>query len=100
MNGYKRMADAYRKILDDPTIDQEATKATIKALDFLATCDRATIYALFDSSAFNDIVKGYVEMIADEGEDFTEEQRRYIKRHISGLFDMRTAAQAEAYYNN
>jgi len=100
MNGYKITADAYRSFLDDPTADKDSLKATIKALDFLSTCDKATIYALFDSSAFNDIVKGYVEMIADEGEGFTDEQRSYIKRHISGLFDERGAAKAEAYYYN
>lgn len=100
MNGYKMTADAYREFLNDPSADQEAIKTKIKALDFLATCDKATICALFDSSAFNDIVKGYVAMIADDAKDLTDEQRSYIKGHISGLFDMVQAAQAEAYYYN
>lgn len=100
MNGYKMTADAYRKLLGDPTADQESLQRKIKALDFLATCDKATMYALFDSSAFNDIVKGYVEMIANEADDLTDDQRSYIKGRISGLFDTVPAAKAETYYYN
>ena len=65
MNGYKMLADSYRKFLDDNTADQDNIRTHITALDFLAKCDKATIYALFDSSAFNDIVKGYVFLMAD-----------------------------------
>lgn len=100
MNGYKMLADSYRKFLNDATADQDSVKTHIKALDFLAKCDKATIYALFDSSAFNDIVKGYIAMIADNTEELTDEQRSYIKYHIEGLFDSVSAKQAEAYYYN
>lgn len=100
MNGYKMIADSYRAFLDDPTADQDSLKTRIKALDFLAKCDKATIYALFDSSAFNDIVKGYIAMIADNTEELTDEQRSYIKYHIEGLFDSVLAKDAEAYYYN
>lgn len=100
MNGYKMIADSYRAFLDDPTADQDSLKTRIKALDFLAKCDKATIYALFDSSAFNDIVKGYIAMIADNTEELTDEQRSYIKYHIEGLFDSVSAKDAEAYYYN
>lgn len=98
MNGYKMLADSYRSFLDDPTADQDNIKTRIKALDFLGECDKATMYALFDSSAFNDIVKGYIAMIADNAEDLTDEQRSHLKGHIEGLFDMVSAKQAEAYY--
>ena len=98
MNGYKMLADSCRKLLNDATADQDDIKIRIKALDFLAECDKATIYALFDSSAFNDIVKGYVAMIADNAEDLTDEQRSHIKYHIESLFDIASAKQAEDYY--
>ena len=100
MNGYKLSADAYRALLSDTTADKDDIQAHIKALDFLATCSESTIYALFDSSAFNNIVKGYVAMIADDAENITDEQRSYIKNHIGALFDRVTAKQAEAYYYN
>lgn len=100
MNGYKMLADSYRKFLNDAAADQDDIKIRIKALDFLAECDKATIYALFDSSAFNDIVKGYVAMMADNAEDLTDEQRSYIKYHIESLFDVTSAKQAESYYYN
>lgn len=100
MNGYKMLADSYRKFLNDATADQDDIKIRIKALDFLAKCDKATIYALFDSSAFNDIVKGYVSMIADNEKELTGEQRSHIKGRIEGLFDSVSSKQAEAYYYN
>jgi len=100
MNGYKMLADSYRKFLNDATADQDDIKIRIKALDFLAECDKATIYALFDSSAFNDIVKGYIAMIADNEKELTNEQRGHLKGHVEGLFDIASAEQAEAYYYN
>ena len=98
MNGYKMLADAYRKFLNDATADQDSIKTHIKALDFLAECDKATIYALFDSSAFNDIVKGYVSLMADNEKELTDEQKSHLKYHVESLFDMVSARQAEDYY--
>lgn len=100
MNGYKMLADSYRKFIDDNTADQDNIRTHITALDFLAKCDKATIYALFDSSAFNDIVKGYVAMIADNEKELTGEQRSHIKGRIEGLFDSVSSKQAEDYYYN
>ena len=98
MNGYKMLADSCRKLLNDATADQDDIKIRIKALDFLAECDKATIYALFDSSAFNDIVKGYIAMIVDNEKELTNEQRSHIKGRIEGLFDSVSSKQAEDYY--
>lgn len=100
MNGYKMLADSYRKFLDDNTADQDNIRTHITALDFLAKCDKATIYALFDSSAFNDIVKGYVFLMADNEKELTDEQKSHLKGRIEGLFDRVAAEQAEAYYYN
>ena len=46
MNGYKMLADSYRKFLNDATADQDSVNTHIKALDFLAKCDKATIALL------------------------------------------------------
>ena len=100
MNGYKMLADSYRALLNDATTNQDNIRTHITALDFLAKCDKATIYALFDSSAFNDIVKGYVAMIADNEKDLTDEQKSHVKCHIESLFNMVSAEQAEAYHYN
>ncbi len=98
MNGYKMLADSYRALLNDATTNQDNIRTHITALDFLAKCDKATIYALFDSSAFNDIVKGYVSMVADNAEELTDEQKSHLKYHVESLFDMVSARQAEDYY--
>lgn len=102
MNSYKLLADSYRRIQDDHDAPEvrDDMNASIKALDFLAECDQKTIYKLFDSSAFNDVVKGYVSMIADSLEDLEDDQRHAIKGRICRLLDDRNAEQAAQYYYN
>lgn len=72
----------------------------VKAYEILADCEDIDRYNLFNSGAFNSIIKGYVEMMADELEGLTDEQKSGIKGKISALLDRYTAKQAEDYYNN
>lgn len=100
MNGYKMHADAYRTFLerDNPQGEARADiERKIKALDIMAETDTATKYALFNSSAFNDIAKGYfLKALHNIGAD--EETRKAAMNEIRLLFDEMTADQAEAYY--
>jgi len=55
-------ADAYKTYLerDNPTGEARAsTERKITALEIMANTDRPTQYEIFNSSGFNDIVKGY-----------------------------------------
>ncbi|MBO4675175.1 MAG: hypothetical protein J5601_03715 [Elusimicrobiaceae bacterium] len=98
INGFKLMADAYKKELDNTPEEYRAEmQAKIKANEFLAGADDATIYALFDSSAFNTIVKGYVKL-ALHNTDTDSEKAREIMNEINYLFSIKTAQEAEAYY--
>lgn len=102
MNGYQMTADAYKNLLEkepaENTAAIERMKAAINALEYLAGADDQTIYELFDSSAFNDIVKGYVKLALDNtGTD--EEQAKAIMQELRFLFDTKGAAEAERYYN-
>lgn len=103
MNGYQIAADGYRKYLDQHPQEPEETKQDIqrklKALDFLASCSEAERLELFNSSAFNDVVKGYVLLALDRLET-DPEQRKAILNEVSYLFDIKTADEAEQYYNN
>lgn len=90
MNGYEVMSQCYRKAVDNDQIDPDEGSRKIRIFDFLASCDQSDIFALFDSSAFNDIVKAYVRRIADdmteEGE-IIEEIADSMKQRISWLLD-------------
>ena len=103
MNGYKVMADSYRQYLDSLTSGEDselktALNRSIKVNDFLAECDEQMINELFNSSAFNDILKGYVDIAVSELEDLTEGQRHNIRGKISALLDRVPAKEAKAYY--
>ncbi len=88
MNGYKIMADSYRKLAEQGEITQEQADMECKIFDFLATCNRSDIYKLFDSSAFNDIAESFVRKavteLTDEG-TITEEQAVAVRDRFKSL---------------
>ena len=62
MNGYNLLAAMYREDLksEDAELVKVAEKK-IKVYEFLATCDTEDLCNLVDSSALNDLIKGYIE---------------------------------------
>lgn len=98
MNGYQLTADSYRKLLQtEQDIDKAKVEQKIKALDFLASCSKEERLELFNSSAFNDVVKGYVLLALDNLKTDTE-QRKAIINEVAYLFDIKGADEAEQYY--
>lgn len=65
MNGYTLMANSYKKAAEQGRISDNAAQKNIRIYDFLASCDPDDICILFDSGAFNDILKAYVEQAAN-----------------------------------
>ncbi len=61
MNGYKVIADSYRKLLEQEqgAREKEKIESTIKVYDMLSELTENEVYCIFDSGAFNDVVKGY-----------------------------------------
>lgn len=61
MNGYKLLADSYRKVLEKTTNKDEKKKIelSIKALDYLSTVDQEDLLELFSTGAFNSILIAY-----------------------------------------
>lgn len=99
MNGYQMTADSYRTLLErEQNIDRASIESKIKALDFLATATEEERLELFNSSAFNDVVKGYLKMAVDNME-LEDEVRQGLLNELRYLFDTVTAKQAEDYYN-
>ena len=90
MNGFKLMAESYRKAAEDGKISKEESDKECRIFDFLAACDQDDIYKLFDSSAFNEIARSYlrvaVKELITEG-TLDEEQGRAIRNRFSLLFD-------------
>lgn len=95
MNGYKALSDMYKRRLSDKTDNAAELKRKIKALEILAESDKKEQYELFNSGAFNDIVKGYILLAINEtGID------KSILDTVSELLNTTSAEQAETYYKN
>lgn len=92
MNGFSATADGYRELMKRGRIDKETAEKEIRVYDFLATCDRDDLCRMVDSSAFNDIIRAYVEM-AVRSADIDEDSRNKVVGQLRWLFDEKTAKQ-------
>ncbi len=94
MNGFKLMADSYRKAAEEGKISKEQADSDIRIFDFLGTCDDDDFYKLFDSSAFNEIAKSYMRLavkeLVSEG-TIDEDQGKAVRNRFSLLFDEKQA---------
>ncbi|MBQ6407948.1 MAG: hypothetical protein IJJ64_07915 [Butyrivibrio sp.] len=96
MNGFKLMADSYRKAAEEGKIDKEQADKDIRIFDFLATCDEDDFCKLFDSSAFNEIAKSYMRLAVRElveEEVIDEDQGKAVRNRFSLLFDEKKASE-------
>lgn len=92
VNGYTMMADSYRTLMKQGKIDKETADKEIRVYDFLGTCDSDDLCRMVDSSAFNDIIRAYVEM-AVKNADIDEDSRNKVVGQLRWLFDEKTAKQ-------
>lgn len=96
MNGYSLMADSYKKAAEQGKTTKEQAEKHIRIYDFLASCDPDDICILFDSSAFNEVSKGYlqkaVKRLVDNG-TIEEEQAASVRNEYRLLLSEMTAKE-------
>lgn len=96
MNGFQIIADNYRKSASEGKINKDEAEKKARVYDFLGTCDTDDFYTLFDSTAFNEVSKGYmrtaVKRLITQGV-IDEEQGRAVRNEYSFLFDEKTARE-------
>lgn len=86
MNGFTLMKESYQKLMAQGVIDRSEAEKNIRVYGFLETCDVDDFCIMVDSSAFNDIIKGYCEVAIKQGD-------------TSGIFDCLCAKDAlNRYY--
>lgn len=92
MNGFKLMADSYRKLMNEGKIDKETAEKEIRVFDFLATCDNDDFCTMVDSSAFNDIIRAYLKMAVDNAGIGDKEKEKVINQ-LRWIFDEKQAKE-------
>lgn len=92
MNGYTMMADSYRKLMNDGTIDKDSAEKSIRIYEFLATCDKDDLCQMVDSSAFNDIIRAFLKMAVVNAEQ-EEEQQDKVLNQLRWIFDEKSAKE-------
>lgn len=86
MNGFKLLADSYRKLVEQGKLSEEEAKRDIEIYDFLATCNQDDFYTMVDSSAFNDIIKAYCRKALKNANTDKETEDR-VMNELGWLFD-------------
>lgn len=92
MNGYTLMSESYRKLINEGKIEREDAEKEIRIFEFLASCDQDDLCRLVDSSAFNDIIKGYMK-VAVEDAGVEEKAKSRVLDSIYKIFDSYSAKE-------
>ena len=92
MNGYKMIADDYKKMIEDGLVEKEEVEKEIRIYEFLATCDIDDFCIMVDSSAFNDIIRAFLRL-ALNNVNIDEKVREIAFNELRWAFDEKTARE-------
>lgn len=96
MSGYRIMIESYKSLVERGALTQEEADKKIRLYEFLESCDDEDINELFDSSAFNEIAKGYLRKALDiciSDGIIDEDQASRIRNEYRLSFDFFSASQ-------
>lgn len=96
MSGYRIMIESYKSLVGRGVFTQEEADKKIRLYEFLESCDDEDINELFDSSAFNEIAKGYLRKALDicvRDKIIDEDQANRIRNEFRLSFDFFSASQ-------
>ena len=94
MNGYKIMAESYRKFLEQEPdkLDKDIAEKSIRAYEYLADCSEEDLCILIDSGAFNNIIGAFLKVtMKNIGLDRKTENR--ARAELEDIFDMKTCME-------
>lgn len=88
MNGYELMAQSFQKLADRDEVTQEYADKKIRIYDFLSKCDKEDICAMVDSSAFNDVIRGYMYAVVNNADIPKKAKEQLVKSCFRILDEM------------
>lgn len=98
MNGFTMMSESYKKLMNEGKISKEVAEKEIRIYDFLATCDTDDFCRMVDSSAFNDIIKAFLQMAVENAEIGNKEKEKVVGQ-LRWIFDEKSAKEVlEKWY--
>ena len=101
MNELSIKAFGLKKYLErHPTLSADEKKAVTKEIQFyenVATYSRKQLLKIFDSTTYNNVLKGYMMMAMDEVR-LRKEKKREISEALRFILDTVDAEEAEHYY--
>ena len=92
MNGFKIMADSYRKAASDGFTNPEVYERKARVFDILAECDQEELYTFIDSSAFNDIIRDFMRLSL-KGAGIDEEDSQRVMNELRLIFSEKSAKE-------
>lgn len=92
MNGYKLMANSYRKLQEEGKLEKAEAEKEIRIFEFLETCDEDDICKLVDSSALNDIITAHLKL-AVNNTDISKEDKAKVINQLYYIFNEKNAKE-------
>lgn len=78
--------------MDEGKIDKTTAEKEIRIYEFLASCDEMDLCRMVDSSAFNDIIRAFLNMAVSNA-DIDEDAKDKVKEQLRWIFDEKQASE-------
>lgn len=86
MDGFSMMIEFNKRLLEQGEISKETAEKENRIYSFLAECEQSDFYRMFDTGAFNEIIKAYTRK-ALQGTGADEETISKAMNELRWIFD-------------